>query len=529
MAPLILLLLDAWQVTYAQGLIDRLHSYDILAYEVAVEPGRDGLAVDCTLSVRVERPGPLRFLLASDVGGLTVTHAGKPVAATLGTGGFEAVLRLFAGDVQGVPSLLTVKLAAPPAPGDEVTLRLRYTWRPPREGWSYAEQDAVQTHLSPFWLPTMADEMFRAHVSVRTRAQAFAPGEREAEEGGWRFQSTHPLQVVPLVVGRFEEHRRVVGDRTLALHLPAGVEAEPEPLLDDLQQVLGRLEAWFGPGPGRAVHLIVEARNRPLPSYCGGPFVVVDRRFLALERARWLAHLAHECAHIWWGHRVATTVVGRGGTWLREGLAEWSGIKVAGALLGARTESALWRARLKAYLSRSDLRRTSAGLLFANEVSLKDASYLDDPAVPYWRGALVLRLLEHRRGAEAFRTSLHGWAHAHADAFARLEDFVAAVDEAAAIDYYARTTRLPDLELADLVVAGSRLTATVRCADPAWPGGEVAVSIETRGGVEVVAVTVRDGQGALRWEGQEPPLRVDIDPERIHLDPVRSNNVWSPD
>jgi hypothetical protein len=36
---------------------------------------------------------------------------------------------------------------------------------------------------------------------------------------------------------------------------------------------------------------------------------------------------------------------------------------------------------------------------------------------------------------------------------------------------------------------------------------------------------VARGGGELRWEGASSPLRVEVDPERLFLDPVRSNGV----
>jgi hypothetical protein len=516
MMPLILLLFSAWQVTYAQALLDRLHTYDILACQVLAEPGADGLAVDCRLTVQVVRPGPLRFLFSSEIEGLSVTRDGKPVPATVGAGGgIDTVLRLLRAEVAGVPSLLTLASEAPV--GERVTFRLRYRWRPGVKGWFYADEDAVQTHLSPFWLPTMADELFDASVEVRTDETVLAPGKRVARGS---FRSTHPVQIVPLVVGRLEEHRR----GRLALYLPPDVDADPDALLDDIERVVAQLEAWFGKTADETISVVVEPRQRRAPSYCGGSFVVLDRHFLDLAPVPRLALLAHECSHIWWGHRVATTVVGRGGTWLREGLAEWSGNKVVGALLGEKSERALFRATLRAYVARLDLRRTSSGLLFANEASLRDTTYVDDPAIAYWRGGLVFRLLEQR--VPDLRARLATFAGAHAHAFASLEEFTRAIGEPRVLDYSVATPRLPDLVLEDLQVEGRSVRAVVRCADPAWPGGQVPVRIRTPGKDHLVSVLVSGGEGALSWEGEAAPTEIEIDPERIYLDPVRSNGLW---
>ncbi len=395
--------------------------------------------------------------------------------------------------------------------------RLRYRWRPSGAAWPYADEEGVQTHLSPFWLPIMADELFDATVEVRTGLVALAPGKRVAPG---TFRSTHPLQIVPLVVGELEEHRR----GRFAVYLPPDVAADPERMLDDLAQVAGLLEEWFGPTAEETLSVVVEPRERRAPSYCGGSFVVLDRRYLDLDRRAQLALLAHECSHTWWGHRVATTVVGRGGTWLREGLAEWSGNEVVGAILGEAAERVLHRATWRAYVAHLDLRRTGAGLLFANEATLRDASYLDHPAIAYWKGGLVFRMLEQR--VPDLRDRLRTFAGSHAHAFASLEEFAALVGQGGVLDYYVRTTRLPDLVLADVRVEGARVEGAVRCADPAWPGGDVTVRIRTPEGDHLVTVAVRGGEGTLAWRGEAEPIEIEVDPERIYLDPVRSNGLW---
>ena len=63
----LLLLLESWPVAFAQRLVEALHTYDILRYEVTLEPGEDGVRVSCDLTVRVVRKGPLRLFLSGDV------------------------------------------------------------------------------------------------------------------------------------------------------------------------------------------------------------------------------------------------------------------------------------------------------------------------------------------------------------------------------------------------------------------------------------------------------------------------------
>ena len=164
-------------------------------------------------------------------------------------------------------------------------------------------------------------------------------------------------------------------------------------------------------------------------------------------------------------------------------------------------------------------------ILFANEVSLRDATYLDPPAIPYYRGALVFRLLEHRLGAEPFRAALRSIAKEHAWTFADLGEFVRALGGAEVVSYYVDTTRLTDLVREVTRIEAGGVDATIVCSDPLWPGGRVPVVVRTGAGEERLLVDVRGGRGALRWRGESPVVGVEIDPERIYLDPVRSNNV----
>lgn len=159
-------------------------------------------------------------------------------------------------------------------------------------------------------------------------------------------------------------------------------------------------------------------------------------------------------------------------------------------------------------MSRLDLRRGKDGILFAVEPTLMDATYVDDPAVAYRRGALVLRLMAREIGPEVFRGKLRDLMSGGLGGILGAKEILAATGGQEIALYYAATTRLPDLRL-----DGARIV----CDDPLWPGGRVPVRIGTR----VVEVLVQGGQGVLP-EADGP---VEVDPGRLFLDPVRSNGV----
>ena len=151
---------------------------------------------------------------------------------------------------------------------------------------------------------------------------------------------------------------------------------------------------------------------------------------------------------------------------MREGLAQWCGVEIAGELAGEAVRSDAWRRMVKLYLGQADLRRTSDGSVFANEPTLRDAGYWDDPLVPYVRGALVWRRLAHGVGRDRFLAKLRGFLSRD---LARTWDWRLALEDrelAPAVRYFAATTRLPDLAL---VYDGARRVA-ISVVDPPVAG-----------------------------------------------------------
>ena len=531
MAWLTILLLGSLPVAVGDALLETLHTYDIEHYDVAARVEERGVAIRCTLRLKVLKPGPLRFLISPELEGLEVRRGpeGPLLPAELGAGPLDEVLKRVARGQAGLPTLLTV---GPPGfkAGEQVDLSLAYRWRPSGAGLAYASGGGVQTHLSGFWLPTMGDELFTASVRVTGDGCYVATGVADGEGG---FRTSSPAQVLCVAGGRFDVHATEVEGRRYELwSSPDHIPEDPDALLADLAAVLAQLESWFGPLERDRFVLIVEPRPQPSPSYCAQSFVCVHRAALPDARGRqlWLSHLAHECSHLWFGHRLATPVIGRGGTWLREGLAQWAGIRTAGTLLDEEAERRLWRANVRGYLGRVDLRRAEREpeVLFANEVTLMDATYLDPPVVPYLRGALVFRRLEHEVGPKKFRAALRALMAESEGRFVTGADLARKLGVEALVHYYAETTRLPNLELSEVKFGTGHATARITCRDASWPGGNVPCSIQTDRGEVVIEVRVSHGEGKLVWTGAGTPTRIQLDPERLHLDVLHLDVLGTP-
>ncbi len=523
MSVWLLLLLEPWTVITGQSVLKRLHSYDVEAMVVEATPKHGGLQVQARVRLRPRRPGPVRFLISSHVQGLTATVGGKAIHAAVGAGGIEKLAARLAGPGADIPTLLTLrprqgwwKVGAP------VTIELTYRWKPPGTGWSYAGANAVQTHLSGFWLPAMAGELFDLDLLVRTALPTTAPGVRTREDAGWRFRTKTPVAIAPLIVGEFAVAKRVVADRTLEIWTPPTVRLADEAtagMLDDLEAVLATLAKWFGPLSHKTFRIIIDPRARPMPAYCGDTFAVV--RSMHLERARgrtrWLELLAHECSHAYWGYRLKTPVIGDGGTWIREGLAQWCGIEVAGVLTEGGMQKHLWRRMVKLYLGQADIRRSKDGTIFVNEPSLRDASYLDDPLVPYVRGALVWRRFDHTLGRAQFLAMLRQWASRDTRREWTVETLLGDGALTNIAHYYANETRLPDF----VINYDGQRTLKVTIEDARWPRDTIDIAL-TRG-ARTWTKRVAVGESITL---DAPVDRIEIDPERVHLDPVRLNSVW---
>ncbi len=528
----LLTLLGSWPVVHAKNLLERLHTYDVLHYELEVAQEAAGLRVRGEIELQIRRQAPLRFLISPSISGLQARISGRPATVRLGAGDlapFEKLIRGLGPAARHAPTLMTVTSEIKKSAGQRLTLEVSYLWTPPENGFAYADERGVQTHLTSFWYPLMADELFTSTLKIkplRAGDTVLATGSHTGtSEDGWHtFGGKQKQQLLAVFIGDVEHH---------AGSVPVYGKTQ-KGLVEDVAAVTALLERWFGRSGSGSFALVVEPRFRPAPSFCAGSFTVLQ---LPPSSARWapefrLSLLAHECAHRWWGHRVPTTVVGDGGTWLREGLAEWTAHRIVREMLGEEEARRLTERIRKFYFRKADLRRTvrDPNIVYANEPSLIDATYIDPPRLPYYKGALVHAFLEWRLGDRKFLEGLRRFAGTRAGRFSNPEDFYFAFGASdrvlAQVRYFAGTNRLPDLVLEDAKIDDGRAEITVSCLDPTWPDGPVLCRfIGASGTVDTIA-TLIDGKAQVKWSGAGRVRRIVVDPDRILLDPDPTNNVW---
>ena len=130
MIVLLWIVLQSAPVQYGEALIRKYHAYDIEACRARVEPIPLGARIRCEIQLTAATGGPLSFLLTKDIVGLRVTRDGKPAEHSVVGGGLNALVKLVAPDVQGIPTLLEVRPRPPLRPGERATLVFDYEWLP---------------------------------------------------------------------------------------------------------------------------------------------------------------------------------------------------------------------------------------------------------------------------------------------------------------------------------------------------------------------------------------------------------------
>ncbi|HLS33520.1 MAG TPA: M1 family aminopeptidase, partial [Brevibacterium sp.] len=137
--------------------------------------------------------------------------------------------------------------------------------------------------------------------------------------------------------------------------------------------------------------------------------------------------ILHEMAHMWFGDLV--TMAWWDDLWLKESFADYMGGR---ALASATEYSDGWVSfalRRKDWAYRQDQYPTSHPIVA--DIPDVEAAKLNFDGITYAKGASVLKALVEYVGEEAFLTGSNAYFAAHAYGNARLEDFLAALDEAA--------------------------------------------------------------------------------------------------
>ena len=319
-----------------------------------------------------------------------------------------------------------------------------YRFRDPVDG-----RDYLYTNFEPYnanrLFPSFDQPDLKATFATRVTAPAdwqviSVVRESEVEHLGARKVWTFPpsarisTYIYALHAGHYRRWESAAGDIPLRLFARASVAdyVYPEHWFAPTRQGFDFFREYFEIAYpfGKYDQVIVPHFNAGAMENLGA--VTFSERFLrrgtvTRQARRWLATvILHEMAHMWFGNLV--TMDWWNGLWLNESFATF----MATLALVEATEFS--EGGLGAYLStvrayRADERDTTHPIELPTPNTA--AAFANFDAITYNKGSATLTQLNHLVGPEAFRRGVSAYLKAHAYGNSTIDDFLAAVSEAA--------------------------------------------------------------------------------------------------
>jgi aminopeptidase N len=270
-----------------------------------------------------------------------------------------------------------------------------------RRPFLYTQSQAIHARS---WIPLQDSPGVRITHTGRIAAPAGLCSVMSAvaqPDGSWRMDRPVPPYLIALAVGDFA--RREIGPRSAVYAEPALLDRAAREF-EDTEAMIRAVEELYGPYRwGRYDLLILPpsfpfgGMENPCLTFATPTVIAGDKSLVSL--------VAHELAHSWSGNLV-TNATWRD-FWLNEGFTVYVERRIIERLYGAD------RAEMEAVLGRRELEREMAALAPRDTVLHIDLDGRDPDdgmtLVPYEKGALLLRTIEHEAGRERFDAFLRGY------------------------------------------------------------------------------------------------------------------------
>ena len=251
-----------------------------------------------------------------------------------------------------------------------------------------------------------------------------------------RFATTPPLPsyLVAFAVGDFEVKEATGGRVPVRAITTRGRAAYADTLLRTASEMLPLFADYFGiEFPYEKLDLVAVPdfgaggmENAGFITFRDDAVLLDDHASLRALRGM-TGLVAHELAHQWFGDLV--TMQWWDDLWLNEGFATWMTYKVV-EMYKPEYGTAIDAAQSAAYIMDQD-GLASARAIRQPVASVGQAMEAFD-GITYQKGAAVLRMLERYVGKEIFRDGVRRYLHGHAWGNATVDDFLGAVETAAA-------------------------------------------------------------------------------------------------
>ncbi|MBI1353450.1 MAG: aminopeptidase [Acidobacteria bacterium] len=470
--------------------------HDLHSYSNADEIRTTHIALDWTVDFDTKTIGgsatltlqpvgdaePSRLIL--DTRALTIRAAAASVDGDRFT---AADFRLGPSDpVLGAP--LTIQL-----PEGATHVRVEYLSDPGATGLQWLEPAMTAGKQHPYlfsqsqaiharsWIPLQDTPGVRAtyEAVVRTPPELVAVMSAEmlnrdtGRTGEYRFEMPQaiPSYLIALAVGDIDF--RAISDRTGVWAEPSVVESAASEF-EDLESMMQAAEKLFGPYRWGRYDVLVLPPSFPFGGMENPRLTFATPTLLAGDKSL-VGVIAHELAHSWSGNLV-TNATWRD-FWLNEGFTVYLENRIQEEVFGAE------RANMEAALEVQDLEAEMAELAPRDQVLHVDLTGRDPDEgftqVPYIKGMLLLRTMEHAVGREQFDAFLRGYfdhfafqSITTADFEAYLKKELPAAAEAVPLETWLNDPGLP----ADAVRPTSGAFEAVEAIGRRWVAGEIPAS-----------------------------------------------------
>lgn len=391
-----------------------------VALDLSLDFDRRIAAGTCTLSIdRTDPDAPLML----DSSGLDITEvrdaaSGTPLSFSLGE--VDAILG----------QALRIELA-------ETTTRvaIQYATRPEEASamqWLTAEQTSGshpflftqgQSILTRSWIPLQDSPGVRvtwnatihAPKSLRPLMSAIRSGGNAGQ--GWTFDMDKPVPSYLIALACGDLVKRDVSDRCAVWAEPAVVDKATAEL-EDMERMLSACEELFGPYRWERYDVLILPPAFPFGGMENPCLTFATPTILAGDKSL-VALIAHELAHSWSGNLV-TNATWRD-FWLNEGFTVYLEQRIMEHVYGVE------RAKMEIALAMRGLAAELRRLPEPDQVLHVDLTGRnpDDgmTAVPYDKGAALLRRLEEVIGRAEFDALLRSWFDTHAFQSVTTADF----------------------------------------------------------------------------------------------------------